>query len=133
MPVPVEAGRLPCHQGASAADCLFLAYQRTSRTLCEPGHYCVAGVRAPCPAGTVGDEAGLSSCDKLCPGGYVCPAGSFATAPSDEEGNNVAECGSIAVWCGEGSSVPTVASAGYFTIGGSSESTRTGQEICTAG
>jgi hypothetical protein len=44
---------------------------------CEPGFFCVAGVRTACPAGTFSAVSGLSStCTSLCTAGYYCPTGS---------------------------------------------------------
>ena len=42
--------------------------------LCEPGHYCAAGIRHQCPGGTYGKEPGLTtpSCSGVCSGGYLC-------------------------------------------------------------
>ena len=44
---------------------------------CEPGHYCIDGVKTPCPVGTYGHEHGLSlrSCDGPCYAGFYCPLG----------------------------------------------------------
>ena len=44
---------------------------------CEPGHYCIDGVKTPCPVGTYGHEHGLSlrSCDGPCFAGFYCPLG----------------------------------------------------------
>lgn len=84
---------------------------------CEPGFYCVAGVRIQCPAGTWGGVFGLirSNCSGLCAPGYYCPEGS----DSPEE----IRCGDPARYCPEGSPHPLDVPAGYFTIGGV-ESTR---------
>ena len=43
------------------------------------GHFCVGGVKSPCPAGRFGNRLGLSSaeCSGLCPPGHYCPIGSI--------------------------------------------------------
>jgi hypothetical protein len=37
------------------------AATRYSQVLCEPGSYCVDGVKYPCPAGTFGETSGLTT------------------------------------------------------------------------
>ena len=36
---------------------------RSSQIICEPGYYCVNGVKLPCPIGRYGDTFGLTSSD----------------------------------------------------------------------
>jgi hypothetical protein len=42
---------------------------------CEPGNYCVFGIRRPCPAGTYGvwPELTTATCSGRCPKGFYCP------------------------------------------------------------
>lgn len=47
-----------------------------SVALCAPGHFCVRGIEAPCPAGRYSSSLGASRCPHLCPPGYFCPPGS---------------------------------------------------------
>ncbi|DAZ95639.1 TPA: hypothetical protein N0F65_002268 [Lagenidium giganteum] len=56
------------------------------QTKCEPGFYCVQGVRTACPAGSFGNTSGLStsSCSGLCPLGYYCPGGTNQPVPCPE-------------------------------------------------
>ncbi|OQR87461.1 hypothetical protein ACHHYP_20382 [Achlya hypogyna] len=78
---------------------------RTSQAVCEPGYYCIGGVRRPCPAGTFGTAFGLTTaaCSGLCAPGYYCPQGSaLATAN---------ECGRPQVYC------PEVVASGYCGVG----------------
>ncbi len=51
---------------------------RENQTKCEPGWYCVDGVRAQCPAGRYGTGEGISdsNCTAECPSGSYCPQGS---------------------------------------------------------
>ncbi|GMF12012.1 unnamed protein product [Phytophthora lilii] len=75
----------------------------------------------PCPAGTYGATPGLASsaCSSTCSsvnGGLIClpapcPAGFYCPLASTEP----IECGSVSVFCPEGSSMPTAATAGYYT------------------
>ena len=53
---------------------------QSSQTVCEVGYFCAAGVKAPCPPGTVGSSEGLSSslCSAPCPPGHYCLSGSAA-------------------------------------------------------
>lgn len=44
---------------------------------CEPGHYCIDGVKRQCPAGTYSNIWGSTSCSAICPEGYYCPIGSI--------------------------------------------------------
>lgn len=51
---------------------------KVGQQLCEPGYYCLDGVRHSCPAGVYGETAGLMdpNCTSICPIGYYCPQGS---------------------------------------------------------
>lgn len=50
---------------------------------CDPGHYCVAGIKKECPQGTFGNSAGLHDprCSGLCPPGSACPGGTADPIP----------------------------------------------------
>jgi len=52
--------------------------QQIDEKTCEPGHYCVLGIKHLCPARSYGDELGqyLATCSGFCPPGYECPQGS---------------------------------------------------------
>jgi hypothetical protein len=39
------------------------ADQRAEQVICQPGHYCIAGVNYECPAGVYGNSSGLSTVD----------------------------------------------------------------------
>lgn len=51
--------------------------------VCEPGYYCIDGIRIPCPAGVYGETNGLitAACTSVCPIGYYCPQGSQIPVP----------------------------------------------------
>lgn len=51
---------------------------RISERICPLGHYCVAGVKRPCPPGVYGGGEGLSSaaCSGNCTAGFYCEEGS---------------------------------------------------------
>jgi hypothetical protein len=99
---------------------------------CPIGFYCPVGgtqnaTQYPCPTGYYGDSFGISNplCSGLCSAGYFCPpASSSPTA---------VPCGSIAVYCGVGSTNPTPVSGGYYSIGSINHATRTGQASCLTG
>ena len=78
--------------------------------LCEVGYYCSQGVRTACPAGTYGNMTRLqtSECTGKCPKGYWCPHATISPFSR--------RCGSISVYCPEGSSSPIVAMPGYYTV-----------------
>ena len=80
-----------------------------------------------CRPGSYGATSGLTheNCTGLYSAGFLCPAGS--TSPV------AAVCGDAAVYCPEGSFIPTVATEGYYTAGGASSSTRTHQLECERG
>eukprot|EP00752_Nemacystus_decipiens_P010517 g9365.t1 len=112
-PTAVSEGFYTVQGGESDTDrhpWLGVAETRTTQVQCEPGHYCVGGVRFPCPPGYFGNASGLSTprCSGLCAAGYVC--GAEATTPTE------AECGGEGdLFCPEGSSSPTKVSNGYYT------------------
>lgn len=82
---------------------------RSSQVQCEPGMYCVAGLRYECHPGRYGSAAGLS--DPLCTGecrpGYFCP---WASTKADQE-----ECGDPSRYCPARSGAPTPVDIGYYT------------------
>jgi len=73
-----------------------------------------------------GDREGLSSqtCSGPCDGGYYCPAGSTSTTELP--------CGSIDVFCPQGSDQPQPVYQGYYTVG-LSPITCVAQEKCQPG
>jgi hypothetical protein len=99
---------------------------------CQPGHYCVSGVRYPCPSGTFNPYSGKSSvkdCRK-CKRGWYCKSGSRESKQFP--------CGGIDRYCEEGSSEPLYVSVGHYTTGGEAYNHnrinhRTNQMICPVG
>eukprot|EP00808_Paulinella_micropora_P001533 g80709.t1 len=78
-----------------------------------------------CAAGRFGGALSVrtnSSCEGPCAAGYWCPQRS-----SEADAN---ECGDASLICPEGSVKPSIVSIGYYSIGGSSASTRTAQLEC---
>ena len=102
--------------------------KRSSETQCEEGTYCdINGIRHPCPAGTFGNETGLTTalCSGKCSPGYFCPP----------ESKSIFEktCQSAKYFCPEGSAFPIKISRGYFSTGGLTSDTHTQQKICPKG
>ena len=56
---------------------------RSAQLPCEPGFYCLDGIRRRCPAGTIGETSHLSTanCSAECPPGYYCEEGSTRPTP----------------------------------------------------
>eukprot|EP01041_Mallomonas_annulata_P008562 gene8562-17664_t len=80
-----------------------------------------------CPPGKFGATEGLNSslCSGDCESGYYCLAGS--TSPRQHE------CGGPGMFCPGGAGSPVSAGAGRRTVGGSSNTTRTSDELCERG
>ena len=80
--------------------------------ICARGHYCVDGLRTPCPGGVFGDEEGLSSaaCSGPCPAGYFCPYKSTSRSAHACNFNNPG------YFCPEGSDHPLQVKLGYFSV-----------------
>lgn len=77
---------------------------------CEPGYYCVDGVRIACPAGVYGNSSSLNSpsCSGPCPPGYFCPPGTKAPTSF--------VCGNNSVYCPLGSALPLPVPSGHYSI-----------------
>lgn len=102
------------------------AHVRTSERKCEPGHYCVGGVRYPCPAGVYGESSGLSdpACTDACPIGfycpestvdkfeYRCPAGRYGSVTGLTDSSCSGRC-TAGYYCPEQSTSPTQIECGY--------------------
>ena len=84
-------------------------FTRRQQKQCEPGHWCLAGVRRACPAGryTAWHGETASECAGPCGSGYFCPEGS-TNATADE-------CGGADRFCPEGALSPTLVTQGYYT------------------
>ncbi|OQR99844.1 hypothetical protein ACHHYP_04245 [Achlya hypogyna] len=83
---------------------------RVAQVPCEPGTFCINGVKQLCPAGTYGATSGLASpvCTAPCPPGYYwcsCRSSGYIDYP----------CVDPAVYCSGGNAVPTTVSVGYYS------------------
>jgi hypothetical protein len=94
---------------------------------CEPGYYCVDGLRYLCPEGYYGaiNEEIRPFCSGLCAQGYYCPLGSTS--------QYMKPCGAAHFICPTGSPVPIVVPAGYYTQEDLREDIRFEQFICPVG
>lgn len=139
-PLQVDIGYYSFPSNSTINNSESISYNTQSSQLqCEPGSYCVKGIKYPCPAGSYGDNSGLAhtSCSGVCPSGYYCPVQtvSYTEYP----------CGSADYYCPEGSILPTHVDRGYYTynqlyvvadeliIKVGNVSTRSGQLIAPAG
>jgi hypothetical protein len=113
---------------------------RSSAAPCEPGYFCAAGVRQPCPRGTWGKSAALDrpACDGPCAAGFWCPEQS--TSPFGESSTSrpprvaAHACGNASVFCAAGSREPQRAFTGYYTVGGADDGeTRSSERRCPPG
>ncbi|CAM9410937.1 unnamed protein product [Ectocarpus sp. 12 AP-2014] len=86
-------------------------FTRYSQAECEPGHFCVGGVRFPCPGGRFGASARevRPQCQGECAGGWYCPEGSVSA--------NQVPCGAANLYCPAGSIAPTFVEPGFYTTG----------------
>lgn len=86
-------------------------YNRIAEVECEPGHYCMDGVRYICPQGYAGITSGLHdpTCSGLCAPGYYCESGSTSTKQY--------ACKDTHVYCPLGSYEPTFVPNGFYAIG----------------
>lgn len=65
----------------------------TRRSQCEPGHFCVQGVRFPCPGGRFGSSVRetRSECQGECAAGWYCPEGSVSASQVCEQNAEICE------------------------------------------
>ena len=100
---------------------------QTAQVMCEPGSFCVGGLKYLCPAGTFSAATSLATtCTSTCPSGYFCPAGS-TTGTSNP-------CGGADRYCPPGVGSPVSVDVGnYSTPTAASASLRTGSSMCEAG
>ena len=94
---------------------------------CDPGHYCVDGLRFKCPHGYFGSlvQETRPLCEGLCANGYFCLVSS--TSPYSYP------CGAANLICPEGSFTPTLVPAGYYSNEDVREDRRYLQFICPTG
>ena len=116
--VVLEGGKLHTGHLAPAEHCFNGAYTVTLKPYnkcggfrdCEPGHYCMDGIKYKCPSGTYGETYGLntSGCSGVCPAGFYCPENT--TNPESFP------CRSEKEYCPQGSSEPHIAKPGFYTV-----------------
>jgi hypothetical protein len=119
-----------CPEGSTQPKFVSNGYYTVNQSiaiLCEPGYYCLYGIKYMCDEGFYGLEYGLSSktCSGLCQEGYYCPYGSTQS--------NEKPCGNSSVYCPTSSSAPLSVNRGYYTVGGADETTRTNEVIAPLG
>jgi hypothetical protein len=103
------------------------AAMRSSQIQCEPGFFCVAGVRTPCPRGLYGGTAGLSSatCSGPCAPGFSCSEASVSSSST--------LCASGPhMYCPLGSYRALDVPAGFYSVNGSL-TTRSAVAACSPG
>jgi len=100
---------------------------RSGEAECEPGFYCVGGVKQPCAGGRYGDRRGMTAaaCSGVCEAGWFCPAGS--TTP------RAVECGGELEYCPEGSEAPQPLFVGQNTLSAPYESRNPPEVVPTGG
>lgn len=78
--VPIPTPRFACPPSFSCVGYPARPLLNVSLLQCEPGHYCVDGVRFPCPAGRSGPlpRENRSECEAECMAGWYCPEGSVS-------------------------------------------------------
>lgn len=119
----------------------------SAELVCEPGYYCVGGVKAPCPPGRFGWRYGYNSseCGGKCSRGHYCPSyllpADYPQAPAHtfwplapHTAAAEYQCGDVEYYCPAGTHYPITVSAGYYSIGGGQDNrTRFAQVICPEG
>ncbi len=100
---------------------------RTFQAICEPGFWCIGGIKTACAPGVYGFTTGLSNpaCSGPCQAGYYCP---IASAVRDRF-----PCGGWNVFCPAGSGSPVQVARGFYSVLGADEFTRENQQICPKG
>jgi len=149
QPTPVHEGFYSVFTGVDAGAQQLWDQQNSTASAelpCEPGYYCVKGIKYPCPPGTFGWQFGDTTpqCGGLCSAGYYCP--SYLTPQVGAPDQTVwpgkphtsaaeLECGGVTFYCPRGAIFPLHVGAGNYTVGGTDKlnNTRTGQLPCLPG
>ena len=128
---------------------------------CEPGNYCIDGIKRLCPSGRYSKNGSPSAaCDGLCDAGFYCPEGSASRqqapcpggtwgtvgqvrdscsglclrgyyCPTNSTSPTQFECGSEYHYCPYGSFAPVAVEAGHYSTGGTIN-TRFDQTRCNS-
>ena len=109
---------------------------RTGESQCEPDFFCVNGVKQPCPDGKFATEAGSVQCSALANGLYLDVNGNAQPCEPGYYCQNGAknDCGSPNLICPDSSMIsPNVVQTGYYSSGGTSNTTRTEERECEVG
>ena len=103
------------------------AVTRYNQFPCEPGYYCVEGLRYKCPAGRYGERQQETNplCSGICAAGYFCLEGSSSAYSY--------QCGGADWICAEGSVRPVQVSVGYYSNEDAPETLRSYETICPTG
>lgn len=109
----------------------------TSQEVCNVGFSCVGGIQQPCRPGSFATQEGSVECTALEQGYYVdvtddsikeCESGHYC------QNGLKYECGGSNFFCPNNGMVSVdVVTVGFYSIGGNSNTTRTGQQICEPG
>ena len=100
---------------------------RSTETACEPGRYCLGGLRYLCPPGRY--SASYRETNPLCSG--PCRAGYYCTfAAASPFG---VPCGNSSLICPEGSGAPLLVPAGFYSNTDVLESLRSAMTKCEKG
>ena len=77
-------------------------------TICEPGYFCINGIRKMCRPGFYGQDHGAAAdtCTSQCPGGYYCPMGTVTPI----------KCGAPSHFCPVQSEAPRQVNNGYYSF-----------------
>ncbi len=94
---------------------------------CEPGHYCVDGLRHKCPAGRFGvhEQETSPQCSGVCAAGYFCLQASTSAYSYD--------CGGAEWICAVGSVAPVRVSTGHYSNEDVPERLRSHETVCPVG
>ena len=117
VPTLVKSGYYTIGFGASQNSDVSAQNTQTGEEQCEPGTYCVGGVRFLCPPGKYGASAGAttSECSGKTHAGFFSPL----EAETNPRPNRCAAGKSdpLSWYCPSGSTRPHPVSVGYFSIG----------------
>ena len=117
VPVPVKSGYYTIGFGAAQNADTSAQNTQTGEEQCEPGTYCVGGVRFLCPPGKYGASAGATTSE--CSGKTHAGFFSFLERETNPRPNRcaVGKSDPLSWYCPSGSTRPHPVSSGYFSVG----------------